>query len=80
MSSICGIFERNGNKGRLDHIGDMVRALAHFGADGTGTWTNERKMAAMGHVMLFNTPESLTEKLPYHDPQIGRASCRERVS
>jgi asparagine synthase (glutamine-hydrolysing) len=39
--------------------------LNHWAADDTGIWIN--KTIGLGHLMLYNTPQSLTEKLPYHN-------------
>ena len=42
----------------------MEGALNHWNADITGKWTNEA--VGFGHLMLYNTPESLNEKLPFN--------------
>ncbi|MFA6012714.1 MAG: asparagine synthase-related protein [Desulfobacteraceae bacterium] len=66
MSSICGIFNLNGNPARPELIEKMTSVLDHFGADRTGTWKNHDSTVSLGQVMLFNTPESLHEILPFH--------------
>jgi asparagine synthase (glutamine-hydrolysing) len=43
--------------------------LNHWAADDTGTWLN--KAIGLGHLMLYNTPQSLNEKLPYHHIAAG---------
>lgn len=66
MSSICGVFNRNGKPAQPELIVTMTSVLDHFDADKTGTWRNLDVTVSLGHVMLFNTPESLNETLPYH--------------
>lgn len=65
MSSICGIFYRNGQSLDPEIINTMVNSLAHWKPDKIGTW--HEKNVGFGHLMLFNTPESLHEILPYRD-------------
>lgn len=71
MSAICGILLTDG--GELDPtlLDRQIRSLDHRGLDGRGTWHNAQ--AALGHQMLYVTPESLTETLPWHDPASGLA-------
>jgi asparagine synthase (glutamine-hydrolysing) len=67
MSSICGIVSLNGKPVALETLEAMMAALAHRGIDGSGTW--REGPTAFGHQMLLITPESLSEKLPFFDPQ-----------
>ena len=41
----------------------MTTKLNHWNADKIGHWT--KKSLGFGHLMLYNTPESLTESLPF---------------
>jgi asparagine synthase (glutamine-hydrolysing) len=67
MSGICGILHLDGRPAEAETLKKMMDALAHRGSDGSGTW--REGPAALGHQMLHLTPESLTEKLPFSDPQ-----------
>ena len=44
----------------------MEHRLNHWNADDSGIWKNE--FIGLGHLMLWNTPESLNEKLPFTSP------------
>lgn len=69
MSAITGIFYRNGLKVDLELIQKMNDRLSHRGPDGSAVWYDG--CVALGHQMLQTTPESLHEKLPYHDKVSG---------
>jgi asparagine synthase (glutamine-hydrolysing) len=69
MSSITGIFYRDGRCVDFNQIEKMNNSLAHRGHDGSNIWVKES--VAMGHQMLFTTPESLHEQLPYDDKDSG---------
>ncbi len=69
MSAITGIFYRDGRNVNPELIKKMNNKLSHRGPDGSAIW-NE-KQVALGHQMLFTTPESLHEKLPFHDEKAG---------
>jgi asparagine synthase (glutamine-hydrolysing) len=43
----------------------MEGKLNHWDADDKEIWYDN--VAGLGHLMLYNTPESLQEKLPFHD-------------
>lgn len=45
-------------------ISIMETTLNHWNADDKGTWLGN--FTGLGQLMLYNTPQSLTEKLPYH--------------
>ena len=47
----------------------MRDKLNHWEADDVGVWKNE--YVGFGHLMLWNTPESLYEKLPLVSPHSG---------
>ena len=77
MSSIAGIFSKSGKVVSPDEIKSVLDALHHWEADRRDCLT-EGPMA-MGQLMLFNTPESHHEELPYQDPDSGLcivADCR----
>jgi len=67
MSGICGILHLKGRPAAAETLEAMMEALAHRGLDGRGTW--REGPVALGHQMLHLTPESLTEELPFFDPQ-----------
>ena len=69
MSAITGIFYRDGRKVDPELIKKMNNKLSHRGADGSAVWCEGP--VAMGHQMLWTTPESLHEKLPFEDEESG---------
>ena len=69
MSAITGIFYRDGRKVEPDLIKKMNDKLSHRGPDGSAVWCEGS--VALGHQMLWTTPESLHEKLPFHDEEAG---------
>ncbi|MGZ3873943.1 MAG: asparagine synthase-related protein, partial [Mucilaginibacter sp.] len=62
MSSIFGKINFNKKPVELSELAAMETALNHWGADDKGQWQNG--FAGLGQLMLYNTPESLHEKLP----------------
>ena len=69
MSAITGIFNRNGMSVKSESIKQINNRLSHRGPDGSAVWTDGA--VALGHQMLWTTPESLHEKLPFHDNKTG---------
>lgn len=65
MSAIFGIVCFNGNEKVNEVLLKMQQALNHWNADDNGLWQNAK--VGLGHLMLWNTPESLHEKLPLHN-------------
>jgi asparagine synthase (glutamine-hydrolysing) len=65
MSSIFGICHIDTRPVDAADIGAMQHALNYWDADGTGSWIDGR--VGLGHLMLYNTPESLFEKLPLYN-------------
>jgi asparagine synthase (glutamine-hydrolyzing) len=65
MSAITGIFYRNKQKVTPKLIKNMNNMLSHRGPDGSAVWYDGS--VALGHQMLWTTPESLHEKLPFED-------------
>jgi len=69
MSAITGIFYRNGKTVKFETIKLMNDKLSHRGPDGSSIWI--RGSVGFGNQILFTTPESLHEKLPYQDEESG---------
>ncbi len=69
MSAMTGIFYRDGRKVDPELIKKMNDRLSHRGPDGSAVWVDGS--VALGHQMLWTTPESLHEKLPFHDEKAG---------
>jgi asparagine synthase (glutamine-hydrolysing) len=69
MSSIYGKINFNKRPVELDQLATMESVLNHWEADDKGLWNNQ--CAGLGHLMLYNTPESLNEKLPFHNSLSG---------
>jgi len=69
MSAITGIFYRDGRKVDPQQMKKMNDRLSHRGPDGSAIWCEGS--VGLGHQMLWTTPESLHEKLPYHDKKAG---------
>lgn len=62
MSSIFGIFNRNGEEIDKEIVHTMLDAIAYWVPDERDTWVEGP--VAFGHTMLWNTPESKYEHLP----------------
>ena len=62
MSGIFGIFNRNGNPVDKTIAEDMLESMSSWGADECDLWIDGS--IALGHAMLWNTPESKSEHLP----------------
>lgn len=69
MSAITGIFYRDGREVDLELIKEMNDSLNHRGPDGSAVY--REGPVALGHQMLWTTPESLNEKLPLYDEKAG---------
>jgi asparagine synthase (glutamine-hydrolysing) len=63
MSGIVGIYNLDGRPVQQDDIQRMLDSIAHRGPDGSDIWTSGS--VGLGHRMLWTTPESLHEKLPF---------------
>ncbi|HXV27610.1 MAG TPA: lasso peptide isopeptide bond-forming cyclase, partial [bacterium] len=63
MSAIFGIYYLDGRKAEVTDLERMSKKLAHRGSDGVGLWSESS--VGFGHRMLWITPESLHEKLPF---------------
>lgn len=62
MSGICGFYDLDARPVCKAALSRMLDQLAHRGPDGTGLW--HQRSVGLGHQMLHNTPESLSETLP----------------
>lgn len=65
MSGIVGIFGKSGHAIESQVLETMLQSIAHRGPDGSKTWQGDG--IGLGHCMLWTTPESLKEVLPYRD-------------
>lgn len=65
MSAIFGIFNRKGHPIAADKLVPMRLAMAYWGPDGSSTLCEGS--VGLGHLMHYNTVESLGEVLPYRD-------------
>lgn len=68
MSAITGIFYRDGRKVQPYQIKKMNDRLSHRGPDGSKVWCEGS--VGLGHQMLFTTPESLHEELPFEEDRL----------
>lgn len=69
MSAITAIFYRTGKNIEPEIINQMTTKLSHRGPDDSGVWC-EGPMG-LGHQMLWTTPESVNEKLPFFEEDTG---------
>ena len=65
MSGIVGIYYLNSQPVEPEKLGLMLDTIAHRGSDGANLWHQDN--VGFGHRMLWTTPESLLEKLPWCD-------------
>lgn len=65
MSGIVGIYHPDGKPVTTEKLGLMLDAIAHRGSDGANFWHQDN--VGLGHRMLWTTPESLLERLPWCD-------------
>lgn len=62
MSAVLGLFNLQQTKVYPEIMDTMMRAMARWGPDGSGTWLS--KNIGLGQYLRFNTPEARFEKLP----------------
>ncbi|UPT77274.1 asparagine synthase-related protein [Sulfurovum sp. XGS-02] len=62
MSGIFGIFNRDGKPVDKKIVETMLEAMCYWKPDDHGVWSEGP--VALGHTMLWNTPESKLEHLP----------------
>lgn len=65
MSSIFGKINFSDTGSIKEALSSMKGVLNHWNADDSNIWIKGK--IGLGHLMLYNTPESLFEKLPLHD-------------
>ena len=65
MSGIFGVYHPEGQSVEPKKLESMLEVLAHRGADRADIW--HQNNVGLGHRMLWTTPESLLEKLPWRD-------------
>jgi len=69
MSGIFGIYHRDQHPVDSDTLIGIAACMKHRGPDGSDIWHDGH--TGMGHCMLQTTPESLSEKIPYINDEIG---------
>ena len=69
MSSIFGKYNKGAYPAEPQELQLMQHELNHWSADDANTWMNDR--VGLGHLMLYNTVESLHEKQPFRDDLYG---------
>ncbi len=69
MSVIFGKYHIDKQPLAQSELVTMRDYLNNWNADDAGIWKNE--YVGFGHLMLWNTPESLQEKLPFKSPHSG---------
>ncbi|GAB4523029.1 MAG: lasso peptide isopeptide bond-forming cyclase [Pleurocapsa sp.] len=65
MSAIMGLYYPNSKPVEPGNLQSMLDVLAHRGVDASNIWVSGK--IGIGHRMLWTTPESLLEKLPFRD-------------
>ena len=65
MSAICGCVSSVDCELGATSIDKMIDRLNHWQADRTNKWQNGK--VSLGNLLLFTTPESLNETLPFSD-------------
>ena len=69
MGAITGIFYKDGRKVNAEQINNMNNRLSLRGPDGSAVWFDGS--IALGHQMLWTTQESIQEKLPFVEKNMG---------
>ncbi|MEL7077897.1 MAG: lasso peptide isopeptide bond-forming cyclase [Cyanobacteria bacterium J06648_1] len=65
MSGIVGIYYPHQQQVNPQQLAIMINTQSHRGPDGSQVWCKTN--IGLGHGMLWTTPESLNEKLPFTD-------------
>jgi asparagine synthase (glutamine-hydrolysing) len=76
MSGILGLIYQDGRTVYDGQLKAMSEAIVHRGSDDSGLWC--KGSAGFGHRMLWTTPESLHEKLPWWD-EVGQLAITADV-
>lgn len=66
MSGIAAIVRFDGRPADRVQLGAMMAAIEYRGVDGQAVWSDDQ--AALGHLVLHTTPESLAERQPLASP------------
>ena len=66
MSAIFGITHLDNQPVDLSTLHTMQAAMQYWGPDGAGLWHDGP--VGLGHLLLYNTPESLYETMPLRSP------------
>lgn len=75
MSGIVGYYMLDTQPASGEFLAYMLDAIVHRGSDDSGAWYQDS--TALGHRMLWTTPESLKEKQPFHsDDRVITADAR----
>lgn len=69
MSGLAGLVRFDGREASPDELRTMTERIRHRGPDGIEAWAGG--MAAVAHLRLAVTPESLRETQPHVDPASG---------
>jgi asparagine synthase (glutamine-hydrolysing) len=69
LSGIVGVYNQKGFPVKPQALEQMLNALSHRGPDGSNLWQEDT--IGLGHCMLWTTPESLNEVLPFYDSAPG---------
>ena len=77
MSGIVGIYRPNQQQIYPQDINTMIEAQAHRGPDGSQIWCEAN--VGLGHGMLYTTPESLYEELPFTDTRALTITADARI-
>ena len=64
MSGIFGIFNLDKRPVMRECLHHMQNAMRDWGPNGSSIWS--QSSIGLGHLMMFNTPESITETQPLH--------------
>ncbi|SFI28385.1 asparagine synthase (glutamine-hydrolysing) [Paenibacillus sp. UNC496MF] len=71
MSAIAGLLRLDGGTAGREEGAAMMAAMERYDADDVGTWTDGPVF--LGCRAKWITPESVHERLPFHDPANGLA-------
>lgn len=63
MSSICGVYRRDGQPVEAREIAAMTGVLAHWSPDAVGAWHEGE--VGLAHLALWTTPEAVGERCPW---------------
>lgn len=65
MSALFGYSTIGGKPVAPSTLQNMLSSMNHWDADGSGLWHDEH--IALGHLLLYNSPQSKLEQQPFHD-------------